>query len=795
VRFRLESLSFHKLLYISTFQYISGSPKQPVVHGDVNGDGEITIADVNAVIDVILSGAGDSSADVNDDGEISIADVNEVINLILNPRPSDETFTIKGVSFKMVGVVGGTFTMGGTSEQGSDPDDDEYPTHQVTLSSFSIGQTEVTQALWEAVMGSNPSYVIPNNGFSENLQRPVDHVSWNDCQLFITKLNQLTGKKFRLPTEAEWEYAARGGNKGRHYKFSGSNNIGEVGWYSGNAYNVGSGNPDYGSHTVGTKKPNELGLYDMSGNVSEWCQDWWSEAYSSSAQSNPTGALTGSHRISRGGCWFHDAEACRMTKRINWHQSSAGNACGFRLALGNGPKMPLSVSHGEVTLPVGKQWTIGIFNGSGNYSLSNTSGIVTAQFSNHKLMLTATWSGSTTLFVTDNVSHDRVAIKVTVPDVVTEDYSVNGVPFSMVRVDGGTFTMGATAEQGNTNPAEDEYPTHQVTLSSFSIGQTEVTQALWVAVMGYNPSYFCSYQGYSDNPNRPVEYVTWGECQRFIATLNQMTGKQFRLPTEAEWEFAARGGNKRQSHIYAGSDNIYDVGWVWSSIPTYDEGSDNYGTQPVATKIANELGLYDMTGNACEWCSDSYDSYTSNAQTNPSDPATPSIFKNIRGGCWVNGDKYCRVSRRYTEDLWYVGSGLGLRLAMGQGQDWVPVGTCTFTDHTWEDGYTSLCIVEKLVGTNTYRIVSPLAYTYDNNYEGGIGDTTCWQFMLNANGSMSVPNGTSLNYWGYHAYYDATNYGAYCYVTKNNNTYDVYFLLEKDNNLYIGGRFVVDLYL
>ena len=248
------------------------------------------------------------------------------------PKPDDsaiKTFTVNGVTFKMVPVEGGTFTMGATTEQGNVAYDLEYPAYLVTLSSYSIGQTEVTQALWQAVMGSNPSYFTPSNGYAENLQRPVELVSWNDCQIFITKLNQLTGKKFRLPTEAEWEYAARGGNKSQGYKYAGSNDINEVAWYEVNAKYVGSSSPDYGTHAVATKAPNELGLYDMSGNVWEWCQDW----YSSEAQTNPTGPTSGSTRPLRGGGWIGAARYCLVLDRDGDYPNSRWDNSGLRLAL------------------------------------------------------------------------------------------------------------------------------------------------------------------------------------------------------------------------------------------------------------------------------------------------------------------------------------------------------------------------------------------------------------------------------------------------------------------------------
>ena len=295
---------------------------------DVNGDGVVDIFDVNAVINKMLGKNTEIAADVNGDGVVDIFDVNEVVNVMLgrSTGPGTTTYTVGGVSFTMVAVQGGTFTMGATPEQGSDAASSEKPAHQVMLSGYSIGQTEVTQELWQAVMGSNPS------SFIGNLQCPVEQVSWSDCQTFISKLNQMTGKNFRLPTEAEWEYAARGGNRSQGYKYAGSNTIGDVAWYYDNSYALGSSNPDYGTHIVATKAPNELGLYDMSGNVWEWCQDWYG-SYSSDAQTNPTGPASGSNRVRRGGSWGNYARGCRVSFRFNDTPSYTNFDLGLRLAL------------------------------------------------------------------------------------------------------------------------------------------------------------------------------------------------------------------------------------------------------------------------------------------------------------------------------------------------------------------------------------------------------------------------------------------------------------------------------
>ena len=210
----------------------------------------------------------------------------------------------------MVYVSDGTFIMGG------DESSDQTPTHSVTLSSYYICKYEVTQALWRAVMGSNPSKFKGDN-------LPVEQVSWNDCQTFINRLNNYTGRNFRLPTEAEWEFAARGGNYSRHYKYSGSNNLDDVAWHGDNSDRT---------HPVGTKRPNELGLYDMSGNVFEWCSDWYG-TYSSYSQTNPTGLDSGSYCINRGGAFAYGASRHRSTDRSYSTPDTYYYFLGLRLVL------------------------------------------------------------------------------------------------------------------------------------------------------------------------------------------------------------------------------------------------------------------------------------------------------------------------------------------------------------------------------------------------------------------------------------------------------------------------------
>ena len=253
--------------------------------------------------------------------------------------PTEESFTswkkeyknkivvVNGISFKMIYIEAGTFIMGATEEQAG-ASANESPAHQVTLTKdYYLGETEVTQALWYAVMGQKPtsdgSAWSSTYGLGDNY--PAYNISWNDCQEFISKLNQLTGLTFRLPTEAEWEYAARGGNKATTQTlYSGSNTIGDVAWYDGNSSSS--------THAVAGKSANALGLYDMSGNVWEWCNDWYG-SYSSGAQTDPTGPSSGSFRVLRGGSWFRDATGCRVAYRYGISVSSRYYYNGMRLAL------------------------------------------------------------------------------------------------------------------------------------------------------------------------------------------------------------------------------------------------------------------------------------------------------------------------------------------------------------------------------------------------------------------------------------------------------------------------------
>ena len=488
------------------------------------------------------------------------SDVTIGLRLVLgdkvNSAPEAVSFTVNGAEFKMVPVDGGTFTMGNDNGE-----ENEQPAHEVTLDDYLIGQTEVTDDLWDAVMDCSPS------GYNT----PKGYVSWDDCQRFVSRLNtllasQLDGKVFRLPTEAEWEFAARGGNDGKGYTYSGSNNLDDVAHY-GEDYSEFSHPVPY---DVATLQPNELGIYDMSGNVEEWCYDMFGE-YEKEPQTNPTGVVIGEYHVVRGGSVISNEYGCRTSTRGSGVYTDQN--LGFRLVLG------------------------------AEYSL---------------------------------------------PSYAYTEYEANGVKFDMVYVDNGTFYMGNDNGSGNENPA------HQVTLSEYYIGKTEVTQQLWQAVMGSNPSRYVGEQN-------PVEEVSWNDCQTFIGKLNilladQLDGKEFRLPTEAEWEFAARGGKKSKGYKYSGYDELDYVAW-------YRSGSSSIETKPVASKYPNELGIYDMTGNVCEWCLDWYGEYSADPIKDPTGPAT-GTQRVRRGGDAFSYYDECGVTYRESSVPTSVSNNFGLRLAL-----------------------------------------------------------------------------------------------------------------------------------
>ena len=484
-----------------------------------------------------------------------------------------ETFNVNGVSFKMCYVKGGDFLMGATPEQESDVRV-EKPVHKVHLEDYYIGQTEVTNALWNAVMGT--SFSSPN--------KPVTR-SYDNCIKFIIKLNSLSGLVFRLPTEEEWEFAARGGNNSKDYKYSGSNYVEDVAWFQ---YNSGEQ-----LHDVATRQPNELGIFDMSGNVSEFCSDTW-YLYD--------GSYRRDDQIERGGSYKWAETYCRVASRERCDSRNVDfPTIGLRLVL---TRIPPQYREQE------RQKT----ERERQQQLAREEAERQIKEAQQQLK------------------------EQTVKEWHTITCDVNGTTFSMAFIKGGRFIMGPTTEFQKAR-AKGLYvlpynTPHYVNLPDFYIGQKEVTVALWYAVMGNSKSkkkygvddYMVSIVAKRMKIKKDEAanimakgYISWFDCQTFISRLNAITGEKFYLPTEAEWEFAARGGNLSHNYIYSGSNNEDEI------------STRNNTFSIVSLNKSNELGLFDMSGNVSEWCQDWWGTYPNKEVTNPTGPQSGE-FRIIRGG-------------------------------------------------------------------------------------------------------------------------------------------------------------------
>jgi formylglycine-generating enzyme required for sulfatase activity len=546
-------------------------------------------------------------------------------------------FTVNGVTFNMIFVEGGSFVMGCTSEQGNCYQG-ERPTHKVTLTDFFMGELQVTQKLWQAVMGSNlqQQWVAKYNGYLDDilarLERtpeeysktislngvgdnyPIYFINYSDCEQFCNRLNQLLadqlpeGYKFRIPTEAQWEYAARGGKNGKGYTFSGSDNIEEVAWYDTNSKGI--------THEVGKKIKNELGIYDMSGNVWEWCRDRYSENYYSNSLSvNPKGPDKGTQYVLRGGSWNQNIWACRTATRLKDEATAYTTNYGFRLSLE--PYRELANSE--------------FFGNTNNFTLSQIS------------------SGKNLTFKT------------------------NDIEFEMVFVEGGHFLMGCNSEQNKDDFKificdSIEKPAHKVKLSNYYMSKLEVTQKLWHAVMETTVQQQrdlvnTNWGIYSEGDNYPMYYVNYEDCEAFCEKLNRLLadqlpeGYRFTLPTEAQWEYAARGGKKSKGYTFSGSNFINKVAW-------WEENSEKK-LHEVGLKFSNELGIYDMSGNVWEWCRDWFEDtyYSYGSTTNPQGPLS-GIRRVLRGGSWDRKTWHSRVTTRYYYEPAGCSANVGFRIAL-----------------------------------------------------------------------------------------------------------------------------------
>ena len=497
------------------------------------------------------------------------------------------TFEYKKVRQRLRYIEPGRFTMGSPETEIGRWDDERQ--HQVLLTrGFWLFDTPVTQRLWEAVMGDNPSNF-------RSPDRPVETVSWEDCNTFIDTLNdRVPGLDLHLPTEAQWEYACRAGTEtatwaGDLEDETQSNVLNDIAWYSSN-----SGSQ---THAVGEKGPNPWGLYDMLGNVYEWCSDWWTEDLGNNPVVDPTGPEVGSNRVRRGGGWVNEARyraccvsrlcvvpgyrdidlgfRCARVQESMSYRKPAGGDGGADAELLDAPAASrpalFAVTGTKYTVQPDRPVSIAVSQGR-RLQLQSDQGILTLSS-----MTRPDWA--------DAVGRDRFGLWVT--------FRFREVEQRLRWIPPGQFMMGSPETEVGRYDRETQHP---VTLTrGFWLFDTPVTQRLWEAVMGNNPSKFKS-------PDRPVETVSWEESITFIDTLNnRMPGLALGLPTEAQWEYACRAGTTTAT--YAGDLEDKTKSNVLNDIAWYDSNSDRQ-THAVTEKKPNPWGLYDMLGNVWEWCSD-----------------------------------------------------------------------------------------------------------------------------------------------------------------------------------------------
>lgn len=638
------------------------------IEGDVNADGDVNIADINVVTDAILSNLHDSKCDVNEDGDINIADLNYLIDLILTGpvKPTVETGMY-------MGVIGYNQTL--MTKEISFLDS----TTVSDFNDFIDGRLYSQQGRLLYYSVDNALDMLNKAKYPQNLQ--------NVAIVTVTKgLDQgslmMTDK---YDTEAEYAQAL-------------SDRIADQRVYGHaiKAYTVGLLNP-----TIKDEEQFRANLYALASdstkamevnNVSEVIasfQDIADDLVAHNMSENLTLVFPGVGTGTRIRFTLDDVNEetvadskiyiegtfslkTRSLTDITYH----GMTCnaGDSVAASSVDGMFVSLLFNGIQLYNDERINKDMIQ-EWYWVDSQEDWALSTEFSTYRIPeVESTYSSALVMLLLDcssvlednfgELKHaaktfiERMENYTAAPDTIPGLYTVNGVSFQMVEVEGGTFKMGVDSVAYETGLANiDELPAHEVTVSTFSIAETEVTQELWQAVMDTNPSNF------TDDPQRPVENVSWEDCQEFINRLNALTGMNFRLPTEAEWEYAANGGNMGTGTLYSGSEDISNVAWYYSNSYVVGSGSPDYGTHAVATKEANELGLFDMTGNVFEWCSDWYGTYNEEPQTDPVGPEA-GIQRVVRGGSWISTSRDSRNTSRNGEAPANRGFNIGLRLAL-----------------------------------------------------------------------------------------------------------------------------------
>ncbi len=592
----------------------------------------------------------------------------------LAPLTKTKNMTIplsEDVDLDMIWIEPDTFMMGSQTDELGRNDNETW--HDVTLTQgYWLGKYEVTQAQYQAIMGTNPSYI-------KGVDLPVEQVTWYDATNFCAKLTAReraagrlpAGYEYTLPTEAQWEYACRAGTMTSLNSGMDLSNAEEcpemdkVGWYYYNSNDK--------THPVGQKQPNNWGLYDMHGNVYEWCLDWYGD-YPTSSVIDPTGSDTGDLRVQRGGGRSLRASGCRSAWRSSSISTSRYRIGGFRVALAKSSKSTLIITIDDTKAydgtPLISDYTKATVTGLmpddylkagtvkttssavGSYSYPSSSKIIT---------LFNTVKGINNYDVTYVIKQKITEI---LPGKNITISLTNDVHLDMIWITPGTFTMGSPVyETGRGNKGKDETQ-HEVTLTrGYWLGKYEVTQAQYLVIMGEDISFI--------KDNLPMETVTWEEAMDFCDKLTEQeraagrlpNGYKYTLPTEAQWEYACRAetttalnsGQNLSDDYEDGCPNLDKLGW-------YAENSDKK-THPVGQKQPNAWGLYDMHGNVFEWCSDRYSDYPTSSVTDPKG-AIVGYERVARGGSWRSNANRCRSATRDKYEYNAYQSGSGFRVAL-----------------------------------------------------------------------------------------------------------------------------------
>jgi formylglycine-generating enzyme required for sulfatase activity/predicted Ser/Thr protein kinase len=569
------------------------------------------------------------------------------------------------IGMRFVLVEPGTFLMGSPpDEQGRDDDETQ---HEVTITKpFYLGVHQVTQGQGKKVMGNNPSEFSRNGECQDSVRDvsdadldlfPVEGVSWEGAQEFLQALNELdeearSGREYRLPTEAEWEYACRGGHliknlRERHtLPFHLDRPTSSL---SSTQANFDGKRPDGGAPKgpylerpckVGSYQANVLGLYDMHGNVAEWCQDWYdANAYHQKNRKDPQGPDDGQYRVNRGGSYFYNALCCRAASRAQEDPKLQDPSYGFRVVCVPRAVPPAVEVTEETSVPA-----------------------PVAPTSLAPLLLSPKASEKPTVPAS-------VAFPTPAPTIRLREFT-NVVGMRFVLVEPGRFLMGSPPDEAGRTGEEIQ---HEVTITRpFYLGVHLVTQGQWSAVMGNNPSFFRRGHGKGKEKVKevsdadldlfPVEFVSWVTVQAFLLKLAALEGearnhREYRLPSEAEWEYACRGGHliKRLGekhtlpfHFDRQCSSLSGAQANFAREFPYGDGVSGLSlsrTCKVGSYQPNALGLHDMHGNVREWCADWYGHYPSGPATNPIGPPDGSD-RVTRGGCYGSVGLHCRAACR-----------------------------------------------------------------------------------------------------------------------------------------------------